>query len=212
MEIDMKKQTALALAFGLGLFAQPLWAANFDATDPCKLAVAVADATFDELNANRSRLSDRNFTRQLVSDKLMPYVDTRYAAYRVLGSELEKTSAEERSAFTEAFAEYVVNSFADIMGKYGSQELVVPRCGKIDPSATQHAEKFLVRESGKQDYEVVFKLRKNKKTGEWKAFDLVAENISMLSTKTSELQPIIKKDGVGAAIRALRENNGAAGK
>ncbi len=208
----MNKKSLLALTFGLGLIAQPLWAATIDATDPCKLAVAVADATFDELNANRSRLSDRNYTRQLVTRQLMPWVDVRYAAYRVLGSELQKTSAEERTAFSEAFGEYVVNSFADVMSKYGSQELVVPRCGKIDPAATQHAEKFLVRESGKQDYEVVFKLRKNAKTGEWKAFDLVAENVSMLSTKTSELQPIIKKDGVGAAIRALKENSGAAGK
>ncbi len=42
---------------------------------------------------------------------------------------------------------------------------------------------------------VVFKMRQNKKTGQWKAFDMVVEGISLLSSKKAELGKRIAKQG-----------------
>lgn len=64
---------------------------------------------------------------------------------------------------------------------------------------------MLIREEGKKDLELILKLRKNSKTGEWKAFDLIGENISMLDAKISELSPVIKNSGIDAAIKKLQE-------
>ena len=54
---------------------------------------------------------------------------------------------------------------------------------------------------------LVLKLRKNSKTGEWKAFDMVAEGISMLSAKQSELTPLIRTKGVAGVTELLKEHN-----
>jgi phospholipid transport system substrate-binding protein len=43
-------------------------------------------------------------------------------------------------------------------------------------------------------------LRKNQKTNEWKAYDMVAEGISLLSSKQSEFQSILRKDGLQKVI------------
>ena len=64
---------------------------------------------------------------------------------------------------------------------------------------------MLIHEEGKKDLELILKLRKNSKTGEWKAFDLIGENISMLDAKISELSPVIKNSGIDAAIKKLQE-------
>ena len=53
------------------------------------------------------------------------------------------------------------------------------------------AVKLMIHEEGKKDLEMVLKMRKNSKTGEWKAFDLVGENISILDAKTSEIFPVL---------------------
>ncbi|MCR5084470.1 MAG: ABC transporter substrate-binding protein [Succinivibrionaceae bacterium] len=201
----MIKQTLAAAA----LFAATLLpgsALAVDTSDPCRLVSAVATETMDEIKANRERLGDKSFTRDLVRRKMMPHVDSKYAAFRVLGKHLEKTTKQEREDFTAAFTDYIVKSYAEVMGKYEHQELIPPKCDKGPGDAKQTAERFFIHEDGKQDYEVVFKMRKNPKTGEWKAFDMVAENISMLSTKISELDPILQKEGVGAAIEALRKS------
>ena len=47
-------------------------------------------------------------------------------------------------------------------------------------------------------------MRLNKKTSEWKVFDLIGENISILDAKSSEISPIIKSKGIQAAIEALK--------
>ena len=67
--------------------------------------------------------------------------------------------------------------------------------------------KLFIREEGKKDLELILKLRKNNKTGVWKAFDLIGENISMLDAKISEISPIIKAQGVDAAIAKLQEGD-----
>ena len=64
-----------------------------------------------------------------------------------------------------------------------------------------------VKEAGKPDIFLEFKLRKNNKTGEWKAFDMVAEGISLLSAKQSELGGLIRQNGIDAVIAQLREHN-----
>ena len=98
-------------------------------------------------------------------------------------------------------------SYADVLGKYDNQELVLPKYESVPADATMVNIKFFIREQGKQDLELIFKLRKNGKTGEWRAFDMVAENISMLQAKQSELAPLIRKDGIDAVTQLLNEHN-----
>jgi phospholipid transport system substrate-binding protein len=58
----------------------------------------------------------------------------------------------------------------------------------------------VVKEPGRPDINLAFKLRKSSKTNEWKAYDMVAEGISLLSSKQSEFQAILRKDGIQKVI------------
>ncbi|TOI05525.1 ABC transporter substrate-binding protein, partial [Vibrio parahaemolyticus] len=50
-----------------------------------------------------------------------------------------------------------------------------------------------------------FKLRKDNKTDEWEAFDMVAEGISLLSSKQSEWNTKIRQDGILAVAQDLEK-------
>ncbi len=183
-------------------------AAEVDMKDPYKMLITVADQTFAEIRQNSDRVkNDASFRRELVRTHLMPYVDTAYAAYKVMGNSYKDASKEERAAFTAAFGEYVASSYAAALGKYDQQELVSPPYQQVGPEEKNVSIKFLIREKGKQDLELVFRLRKNTRTGEWKAWDMVAENISMLSAKQSELGPMIRERGVAAVTALLEKHN-----
>ena len=56
--------------------------------------------------------------------------------------------------------------------------------------------KTQIIEQGAPTINVVFQMRKNKKTAEWKAFDIVVEGISLLSSKQAELNKKIAKQGI----------------
>lgn len=201
----MKKLLTFCMAL---LMSFTVCAAEVDMKDPYKMLTVVAEDAFNTIKEHKVQMqSDVAYRRDLIREKLMPYVDSTYAAYRVIGNSLNKTSKEQRAAFVEAFSDYIVASYADVLGKYDNQELVLPKYESVPADATMVNIKFFIREQGKQDLELIFKLRKNGKTGEWRAFDMVAENISMLQAKQSELAPLIRKDGIDAVTQLLNEHN-----
>lgn len=200
----MKKLLTFLSVVYLSLFSNLSFAV--DDTNPYALANEVAQQTFDELRNNKDKVADRAFLNSLIDKNLMPYVDNRYAAYKVIGKSLKDTTEQERADFTEAFTEYLRNTFADTLGKYTDQELVKGPVSDVPADAKIVTVKFTVKQKGKADIAVVLKLRKNEKTGKWKAFDLIAENVSILDAKVAEINPIITKDGIGKAIAVLKQH------
>lgn len=178
----------------------------FAAENPYETANAIARQTFSDLKANKDKLSDTSVVLEIIKKDLLPYVDIKYAAYKVIGTSLKTTSKEEREQFADAFGDYMMRSMSGAMGKYSNQELVESPVSEVAADASIVPVKFTVTEAGKPDINFIVKMRLNKKTGEWKAFDLVAENISILDAKQSELGPIIRDQGIAAAIKALNDN------
>ena len=173
--------------------------------NPYELANSVASKVIDDIKANKDRLADKKVALSIINNDLMPYVDVKYAAYKVIGTSLKTTSPEDREKFTEAFAVYMQENFASVLSKYTNQQIIPAKVQEVDANTKLVSVKMLIHEEGKKDLELILKLRKNSKTGEWKAFDLIGENISMLDAKISELSPVIKNSGIDAAIKKLQE-------
>ena len=173
--------------------------------NPYETANAIAVQTFDDLKTNRERLHDNNVVIGIIKKDLLPYVDVRYAAYKVIGTSLKQTSKEERDAFTEAFGDYMMRSMSNALGKYSNQELKVSPVSDVPADTTIVSVKYTVTQNGAPDINFVVKMRLNKKSGEWKAFDLIAENISILDAKQAELSPVIRDKGIIEAINLLKK-------
>jgi phospholipid transport system substrate-binding protein len=67
--------------------------------------------------------------------------------------------------------------------------------------------RVLIKDKDAPDIKVAFKVRKNKKTNKWKAYDMIAEGISLLSSKQSELESVVRQKGIDTVIELLREKN-----
>lgn len=192
----MKKLLIIALTAFFSLFS----AANAQDANPYEVANNVSSTVISKIkNAN----GDKAVLEKIISEDLLPNIDVKYAAYKVMGTAAKNLSKEDRDRFTDAFTDYMKRSFIDVLGKYTSQEVVMSPVKEVKADENIVAVKLLIRESGKQDLEMVLKMRKNNKTGQWKAFDLIGENISILDAKTSEIFPILSSKGVNAAIDAL---------
>lgn len=162
--------------------------------NPYKLIDKLAKDTFSQITENKDKLEDTKVSRGIIEKVLLPYIDNKYAAYKVIGSNLKNTNEEQRIRFTDAFTKYIVATYADALKKYADQTFTVedekPIKDKIaSVKVTIQSEKY-------QNIEVIFKMRLNSKTGEWKAFDMVAEGISLLSAKQSELSGLIRDKGI----------------
>ena len=185
------------VCFSLNSFAsEPV-----DSSDPYKLIKALADNTFASIKANKDKLNDSNVSRGIIRTELLPYIDNKYASLKVINQNLKQTNEEQRARFVEAFTDYIIATYADALKKYTTQTVKVQEPEDIKDDFV--AVRVTVMEPGAPALEVVFKLRLNKKTGQWKIYDLVAEGISLLSAKQSELGGLIREKGIDAVSQQL---------
>jgi len=198
----LKKLIGILLLACLGCSAHAAYPA-----DPFALINEAANRTFDRLNKDQQKIhSEPGYLRVVIRDELMPYVDNKFAAYKVIGSNIKETTPAQRDRFTLAFTDYIIATYADALAKYDQQKIKVesPRDLGGDKVVSVNV---AVLDPGKPDINVIFKLRQNNKTGEWKAFDMVAEGISLLSSKQSELGGMIRDKGIDAVSQMLEEHN-----
>lgn len=103
------------IALLLGLMTSMLFSlsaqAAVDATDPNALVDMAAKQTFARLKADQAQIkSNPDHLRVIIREELLPYVDNRFAAYKVLGNQIKQTTPAQRDAFVEVFTEYMVSS------------------------------------------------------------------------------------------------------
>jgi phospholipid transport system substrate-binding protein len=173
--------------------------------DPKELVVVVSQKTFEEIGKNKENLADIEFAKKLIEDQLLPYIDAKYASYKVIGVNLKKTTEAQRDRFTKAFTNYIVLTYATALKKYTSQTLEFPQ-DVVDKNDKIASVRVIMKDKGAPDIELIFKLRKNTKTGLWKVYDMVAEGISLLSAKQSELSGLIRDKGIDEVSKMLENH------
>lgn len=196
----------IALLYSLSFAA---FAADSDAglTDPNQTLKTLSKQTFARLESERAKLAEQpEYIKVIINEELLPYFDYKYAAYSVVGTNLKNTTAEQRENFVEAFRTYLINAYGHILIKYDQQTLTILDNNNFKDKKIVSIP-VRMRDNNGQVTQLSFKLRKNKKTGEWKVFDVIAEGISMLDTKRTEFGSLIQKQGIDEVIKLLLEKN-----
>jgi len=90
---------------------------------------------------------------------------------------------------------YLVRTYATALNQYKNQQVTYQK-GKVKPSAKAASVNVKIIDGNKSTIDLTFQMRKNKKTQQWKAYDLVIEGISLLSNKQAEFNGRIAKFGI----------------
>ena len=67
----------------------------------------------------------------------------------------------------------------------------------------------IMQNGGQAPIKLDFKWRKNSKTGEWQAYDMVAEGVSMVVTKQNEWSGILRQQGIDALTAQIQKSAAA---
>lgn len=178
---------------------------NVDKKNPYKMIRTVADITFKRFaNEQAAIQKNPNILKDIVREELIPYINYQYAAFKVIGSNFKKTNKEDRAKFVPVFRDYLVTSYAQVFTLYKNQEVT------FAPAKDFSKEKVVavntsVLEPGRDPIDISFRVRKSKKTQEWKAYDMVAEGVSLLDSKKAELSSLIRQKGLGHVTEMLKE-------
>ncbi|WP_407331482.1 phospholipid-binding protein MlaC [Enterovibrio sp. 27052020O] len=202
----MKKWLVMLVAAFSMMLPSLSVAQTVDATNPYALIDGVAENAFSRLKKDKEIYqANPELLRVVVKEELMPYINVRYAAMNVLGPMARKASKEERDQFTDAFYDYLVASYAQILTQYTDQVVTVEPAKSIDEDRSVVSVRVDIADAARLPIRLDFKLRKNGKTEEWQGFDVQVEGVSMLDTKSSEWSGQLRKNGIESVAKELIE-------
>ncbi len=195
--------TAL-LSFSAVQAAEPV--TKYD--DPYKMMEVLADKTFQRIAKQQPEIKkDPEILRTIVNEELVPYIDARYAAGYVIGNavKLNTVPKEDFNTFVGAFQNYMVGTYAGVFTQYRDQKVIIEPGQPIEVQRKIITIKTRVIDPGKPDINIEFKLRRVKDANNWLVFDMVAEGISLLDSKRSELGSLIRQQGLVSVAALLEE-------
>ena len=179
-------------------------------TSPYVLIQQASDKLFADIKSNQATITkDPNYLRTIVRNDLLPYVQVNYAGSLVLGSHFKSTTPEQREKFFKAFSDFIEQAYAQVLTAYTDQNIQIEPAKEVGDKNLVSIRVNIMQNGGQAPIKLDFKWRKNSKTGEWQAYDMVAEGVSMVVTKQNEWCGILRQQGIDALTAQIQKSAAA---
>ena len=127
-------------------------------------------------------------------------------AKRSLGAAWRHRTPQEQEEFVRLFTDVLERAYADIIESY-SEEKIVYLNERVDVDYADVNSKVVTGKG--QEYSINYKA--HFVGNEWKVYDVVAENISLVNNYRSQFTRVISKDSYEELVRRLKDKNEFAG-
>ncbi|QMV53113.1 phospholipid-binding protein MlaC [Ewingella americana] len=184
----------------------PLANAAVDQTNPYSVMNEAAKNTFTRLKTDQPKIKqDPNYLRTIVREELLPFVQVKYAGALVLGRYYKDATPAQRDAYFKAFGDYLQQAYGQALALYRDQTY------QVQPEQSYAGQDIIairvtiIDQHGRPPVRLDFQWRKNSQTGKWQAYDMIAEGVSMISTKQNEWADILRQKGIDGLTERLKQ-------
>ncbi|WP_279026261.1 phospholipid-binding protein MlaC [Gibbsiella quercinecans] len=176
-----------------------------DQTNPYSMMQEAAQKTFDRLKNEQPKIKqDPNYLRTIVHDELMPYVQVKYAGALVLGRYYKDATPAQREAYFTAFQSYLEQAYGQALALYHGQTYQIAPEQPLGDANIIAIRVTIIDNGGRPPVRLDFQWRKNTRTGYWQAYDMIAEGVSMITTKQNEWASTLRTAGVDGLTKQLQ--------
>ncbi|MEW6354265.1 MAG: ABC transporter substrate-binding protein [Pseudomonadota bacterium] len=160
-----------------------------------------SERMIDALTANQDRIkTDRSYLFSLVEEIVLPHFDFERMSSWVLGKHWRTATPEQRAKFTKEFRNLLVRTYGTAMAEYSGQKIVYLPF-RAPPNANDVTVKTQIEQEGGQPISISYSLYL--KDNDWKVYDVVIENTSLVANYRSSFATEIKNGGLDGLIAKL---------
>lgn len=167
-----------------------------------------AQKTFDRLKNEQPKIqANPNYLRDIVDQELLPYVQVKYAGALVLGRYYKEATPAQREAYFAAFREYLKQAYGQALAMYHGQTYQIAPEQPLGSATIVPIRVTILDPNGRPPVRLDFQWRKNTQTGNWQAYDMIAEGVSMITTKQNEWSDLLRTKGVDGLTAQLKASS-----
>jgi phospholipid transport system substrate-binding protein len=181
----------------LMFFAAPVTSMAGPPTDQIK---ATVDNAVGLLKESRHKSAGSKDRREQLREILFTRFDFSEMARRALGAHWRRRTATEQEEFVQLFTELLERQYAGIIESY-TDEKIVYLSERIDGAFAEVNSKIFTAKG--QELSINYKAQLIGQ--EWKVYDVIAEEISLVNNFRSQFNRVISSSSYDELVRRLRE-------
>jgi phospholipid transport system substrate-binding protein len=188
----------LAFACSNGLLAQT------NADDPVSLVENITGKIFADVTENMQDYTDNpDKLKELVRRDLLPLLDIKYSSRLVLGRAGRGIEQEKIDEFATLMSNMLIDRYAVALLTFSSEIKlrVLPQRGELNPKITRVRTRVTMPKGGDAPVDYAF----HKTANGWKAFDVIVEGISYVTTYRNQIMPDVQANGIDSVLQRLRK-------
>lgn len=176
---------------------------NSASASPDALINDVAQKLMAQIKLRREELSkDPNELYAMVDQVVLPHFDFALMSRLVLGKVWEEADEAQQGRFLQGFQTLLVKTYSNALLQYSNQEI------KFDPAEpgkkpSRASVKSTIQSPGEKPVLMYYRLRN--KDGQWLVYDVVVDNISLITNYRGTYTAEVKRNGLDSLIEKLEE-------
>ena len=196
------KRMSVGLLSAMWLMVSVVWADN----SAVSMLEQAANQIISTLQANQSKLkTDHAIMQHAIERYLLPHVDVMGMSRSVLGRNAwNQASLEEKRAFTQAFTQLVVRTYATPLAEYSGETVrFSPQQEAASSQRFMRVNSVIKRPNGQViplNYALV------SQGGNWKVYDLSVEGVSLLQSFRNQFSQALQKSSLKAVIAHMQKH------
>ncbi|MBZ0307957.1 MAG: ABC transporter substrate-binding protein [Anaerolineae bacterium] len=187
------------------LVCLPLTVAATELAGPQRVIQRISDQLQQILMNNQERmLEDPAYVYQLANEVLIPHVDFGHVSSLVLGKYWRRATDEQKQAFSLQFQRLLVRTYSTAFKELQGWEISYTplRMNEGDSDVSVHTQ---VKRTGAPPVDVVYRM--HIQDGDWKAYDVKIEGISLITNYRSSFAREVRRSGMHGLIQRITELN-----
>jgi phospholipid transport system substrate-binding protein len=163
-------------------------------------------STADDVLAVIRTTKDKRALREAAEKKVLPHFDFRAMTQLAVGRYWREASPAQQKALIDNFRTLLVNTYttslnaANVSSAEGVDVKPVETKGQNDVIV-----RTTVKASGRQPIPVDYRMQKG--PDGWKVYDVIVENLSLVTNYRSSFASEIQRSGIDGLIKALETKN-----
>jgi phospholipid transport system substrate-binding protein len=175
---------------------------------PPQQAIETASSKLQEKMQDKSFIKDFAKVAQFVNETILPHTDFNKISALVLGKLWKTATPDERERFKQEFQTLLVRTYSRAFVEFKDWSIrYLPL--EMENGATKVIVKTEVLQPGLQPVAVNYRMLLNQ--GEWKAYDIMIEGVSLVTNyRTTFTNEVQAKGSLNAVIDGLAKRNSEA--
>lgn len=167
---------------------------------------ALVKTTVEEVLAVIKTTKDQRALNDVVEKKVLPNFDFQAMTRFAVGRHWREASPAQQKSLENAFRSLLVTTYTTALSQSTSADQSVEvRAAPVKPADDDVTVRTLVKESGRKPIAIDYRMAKA--SGGWKVYDVVVENLSLVTNYRGSFNTEITKAGIDGLIKTLEAKN-----